>query len=247
MSKNTIFSAMLAVLLIGGTWWYSKAAMPALTDTEPAPAATEVAASEEPAATTAAATEDAASTAEASISTEMALVPDMILGNPDAPVTVMEYASFTCPHCANFHATVWNDFKANYIDTGKVKFVYREVYFDKFGLWAAMVARCAGAEKYFGISDMLYDGQKEWLASSQPADIAAALSKIGIAAGMTTEQVDACLKDDAKAKAMVAAYQTNATTDQVESTPTFIINGEKKSGEMSYADFAAILDAALAK
>ncbi|MFO1175961.1 MAG: DsbA family protein [Paracoccaceae bacterium] len=172
-------------------------------------------------------------------------VPDMVMGKIDAPVTVVEYASFTCPHCANFHATVWNEFKKNYIDTGKVKFVYREVYFDKFGLWAAIVARCGGPEKYFGISDILYDHQKDWLASNDEKGIADALKKIGLSAGMTEDQVNACLNDNDQAKAMVTAYQTNATNDNVQGTPTFLINGESHSGEMTYAEFAALLDAKL--
>ncbi|MGB3147177.1 MAG: DsbA family protein [Paracoccaceae bacterium] len=194
--------------------------------------------------TPAAAETSATSTATATESTAVSLAPDMILGNVDAPVTVIEYASFTCPHCANFHKTVFDQFKANYIDSGKVKFVYREVYFDKFGLWAGMVARCDGPEKYFAVSDMLYDEQRDWLAPNAEDGIAAELKKIGIKAGMTAENVEACLKDEAKAKAMVEAYQTNATKDDVTGTPTFIINGKKANGEMSYDAFAELLDAA---
>lgn len=225
MSKKLLLSSLVAISAVGGIWWY---AGQSVTDLSPivGPAT-----AQETTATT---------------SSDIALVPDMILGQENAPVTVVEYASFTCPHCANFHETVFDEFKKNYIDTGKVKFVYREVYFDKFGLWAAMVARCGGPEKYFGISDMLYDGQKDWLASGEEAGIADALRKIGVTAGMTTDQVNACLNDNAKAQAMVTAYQTNATTDQVQSTPTFIINGEAHAGGMSYADFAALLDAKLA-
>lgn len=181
----------------------------------------------------------------ATASSEAMAVPDMVLGQETAPVTVIEYASFTCPHCANFHDTVYDQLKANYIDTGKVKFVYREVYFDRFGLWAAMVARCAGPEKYFGISDILYDKQKDWLAPQDPAAIADNLRKIGLQAGMNAEQVDACLKDNDMAKAMVAAYQTNATADGIDSTPSFIVDGQKYSN-MSYEDFAKILDEKLA-
>jgi protein-disulfide isomerase len=182
---------------------------------------------------------------EATASSAVALVPDMILGKVDAPVTVIEYASYTCPHCQRFHEESFGQLKANYIDTGKVKFVYREVYFDKFGLWAAMVARCGGPEKYFGISDMLYDGQKEWLASGEEAGIADALRKIGLKAGLTAEAVEACLNDKAKAQSMVEVYQANATADQVEGTPTFIIDGEKYSN-MSYEEFAKVLDEKLA-
>ncbi|MFN0115045.1 MAG: DsbA family protein [Paracoccaceae bacterium] len=172
-------------------------------------------------------------------------VPDMVLGNAEAAVTVIEYASFTCPHCRNWHSTVWPEFRKNYVDTGKVKFVYREVYFDKFGLWAAMVARCGGPMKYFGIADMVYDTQKDWIADGQDATIAGNLRKIGLKAGIAQDQLDACLKDNAMAKAMVASYQKNATADGVEGTPTFIINGEKVSGEMTYADFARIIDGKL--
>jgi protein-disulfide isomerase len=173
-------------------------------------------------------------------------VPDMVLGQTDAPLTVMEYASYTCPHCANFHDTVFEKFKQNYIDTGKVRFVYREVYFDKYGLWAAMVARCGGDMRYFGISDMLYSTQEDWLASGEDAGIADALRKIGLTAGMNKDQLDACLNDTEMAKAMVSAYQANATADKIEGTPTFIIEGQSYSGEMSYEEFAKILDEKLA-
>lgn len=225
MSNKLLLSSLVAIAAVGGVWWYAGQSATDLT----------------PIASPASAQETTATT-----SSDIALVPDMILGQEDAPVTVVEYASFTCPHCANFHETVFDEFKKNYIDTGKVKFVYREVYFDKFGLWAAMVARCGGPEKYFGISDMLYDGQKDWLASGEDAGIADALRKIGVTAGMTTDQVNACLNDNEKAQAMVTAYQTNATTDNVQGTPTFLINGESYSGSMPYADFAALLDAKLA-
>lgn len=184
----------------------------------------------------------AADAQEATTSSSVSKVPDMILGKIDAPVTVVEYASYTCPHCANFHDTVWAQFKKNYIDSGKVKFVYREVYFDKFGLWAAVVARCGGPEKYFGINDMLYSEQKDWLASGEDQGISDALRKIGLKAGMTADQIDACLKDNDQMQAMVTAYQTNATNDKIQGTPTFIINGETVSGEMSYDEFAKILD-----
>lgn len=187
----------------------------------------------------------AANAENAPASTADIKVPDMILGNAEAPLTVTEYASFTCPHCRNFHETVFADFKKNYIDTGKVKFVYREVYFDKYGLWAAMVARCGGDMKYFGISDMLYTAQKDWIADGQDQTISDNLRKIGLKAGIAPDALDACMKDNDMAKAMVAAYQTNAQADGVEATPTFIIGGDKTSGEMSYADFAALLDAKL--
>lgn len=172
---------------------------------------------------------------------EAPVIQDMILGDEAAPVTVVEYASFTCPHCRNFHEQVFGDLKANYIDTGKIQFVYREVYFDKFGLWAGMVARCAGPDRYFGVVDLLYEKQAEWLASRNDAQIAADLRKIGLSAGLESAQLDACLADGAQAQAMVAAFQTNAEADNVRSTPTFIIDGDSYTN-MNYADFSAILD-----
>ncbi|WP_413871692.1 DsbA family protein [Albidovulum sp.] len=223
MSKTYLLAGALAVAVAGGAFWMTRGSAPL-----------------PPALST------AAEAQEATVSSEVATVPDMILGKLDAPVEVIEYASFTCPHCANFHDAVFDKLKKNYIDTGKVKFIYREVYFDKFGLWAAMVARCAGPEKYFPVSDMIYDTQKEWIGDGQPATIAENLRKIGLKAGMSKEALDACMNDNEKAKAMVAAYQSNATKDDVSGTPTFIVNGEKHSGEMAYEEFAKILDEKLA-
>ena len=82
---------------------------------------------------------------------ELPVIPDMVLGNAEAKVTLVEYGSYTCPHCRDFHAEVFKKLKADYIDTGKVKFIFREVYFDRYGLWAAMMARCGGPTRYFGI------------------------------------------------------------------------------------------------
>ena len=177
---------------------------------------------------------------------EAIVVPDMIIGNKDAKVTLMEYASFTCPHCARFHTEVFKPLKADYIDTGKIKFVYREVYFDRYGLWAAMVARCGGEMRYFGISDILLSTQDEWAATDDPAVVVANLKKIGRTAGMDDATIGACLDNTAMAQAMVTAYQTNAAADQVEGTPTLFINGVKHAN-MSYDELKGILDAELAK
>ena len=133
-------------------------------------------------------------------------VKDFSLGAPDAKVKITEYASFTCPHCAHFHETNMAKLKAEYIDTGKVQFTYREVYFDRYGLWAAMIARCGGEMKYFGISDILFDTQKDWAASDDPKVVVENLKKIGRTAGLDDAQMDACLKDKATAGALVAMY-----------------------------------------
>src|SRR6056297_2381020 len=97
-------------------------------------------------------------------------IAGMSIGAEDAPVTIVEYASFTCPHCADFHDGVFQRIKEDYVDTGKVRFEHREVYFDRYGLWASMVARCGGEQRYFGIVDMIYDQQSEW-ARGEPVQI----------------------------------------------------------------------------
>ena len=170
-------------------------------------------------------------------------VLEMTMGNPDAAVQVIEYASFTCPHCRSFHDTVFDELKANYIDTGKVEFIYREVYFDRYGLWAGMIARCGGEEKYFGISDLIYERQSEWT-KGEPAEIAQNLRTIGKTAGLDDAQLESCLTDGAMAEALVATFEENAAADDVTSTPSFIIDGEKFSN-MSYEDFAEVLDGKL--
>ncbi|MFB9148428.1 DsbA family protein [Roseovarius ramblicola] len=173
-------------------------------------------------------------------------IAEMALGPEDAKVTVMEYASFTCPHCANFHKGPFKELKADYIDSGKIRFVYRDVYFDRFGLWGAMVARCDGsAEKFFGISDMLYEKQREWT-QGDPATIADNLRRIGKLAGIEADAVEACLNDRDKAQALVGWYQANAEAHDVNATPTLIIN-EQKYSNMAYDELSAIIDEKLAE
>lgn len=171
-------------------------------------------------------------------------ITEMTLGAEDAPVTLIEYASYTCPHCANFHNETFKQLKADYIDTGKVKFIYREVYFDRYGLWASMIARCNGPEKFFGISDLIYKGQSEWSRAGGASEIVDELRKIGRLAGLENEQLEACLQDGEKAQTLVTWYQENATEHDIESTPSFILNGEKISNQ-SYADFKKLIDAEL--
>lgn len=188
----------------------------------------------------------AATTLPASISLaqdDAVEVKEMISGNPDSAVTVMEYASFTCPHCASFHANTYPQLKANYIDTNKIKFVYRDVYFDRFGLWASMIARCDDT-KFFGVADMLYKRQAEWSRAGDPAEVVAAMRKIGLLAGLTNQQMDDCLNNQKMAKALVARFQETSTADEVTSTPTLFVNGTKYSN-MAYTELAAIIETEL--
>ena len=176
---------------------------------------------------------------DAQADSETVEVQEMTLGNPDATVQVIEYASFTCPHCANFSETAYPEIKANYIDTDQIEFVHREVYFDRYGLWAGMVARC-DPEKYFGLADLIYEKQRDW-AQGEPAQIAENLKRLGKTAGLSDEQLDSCLSDAAHAEALYQTFQENAEADDVTATPTFIINGEKYSN-MGYDEFSSILD-----
>ena len=168
-------------------------------------------------------------------------VKEMALGAEDAPVTMIEYASYTCPHCASFHENVFGQLKADYIDTGKVRFVFREVYFDQFGLLASLIARCGGEERYFGISDLIFERQREWLDSNDPAQITENLRAIGRSAGLSNEQLDSCINDREHATAMIALYQQNATADDITGTPSFVINGQKYAN-MNYDDLREVLD-----
>jgi protein-disulfide isomerase len=183
---------------------------------------------------------------EATTATSTLATGDFTLGSADAKVKLVEYASFTCPHCATFHATVFDQLKKDYIDTGKVHFTLREVYFDRYGLWAALIARCGGEMRYFGIHDMLFKKQAEWAASDNAQQVVENLKTIGRTAGLDDAGMDACLNDTANAEALIKQFQTNFEADGVEGTPTLFINGAKH-GNMTYADLKAIIDAELAK
>ena len=172
-------------------------------------------------------------------------VVEMVQGDPEAAVQIVEYASYTCPHCAAFHANQYQQIKENYIDTGKVSFVMREAYFDQPGLWASMVARCGGEMRYFGISDMLFESQQDWARAGDGEAIAAALRNIGKVAGLSDEALDQCMSDADNAQELMAWYRHNAEAVDLKGTPSFVINGEMYSN-MSYEDFAAVLDEKLA-
>ena len=145
-----------------------------------------------------AANAQSADTAEADAPAATTEIQDMTLGNPDSAVQIIEYASYTCPHCAAFDQGPFQQLKADYIDNDKIGFTYREVYFDRYGLWASMVSRCGGEDKFFGITDMIYAGQSEWVRAGEPAAIVEELRKIGRLAGLDNAELDACLQDGEK-------------------------------------------------
>jgi protein-disulfide isomerase len=165
----------------------------------------------------------------------------MTLGAKDAPIQMTEYASYTCPHCRTFHKDVFQKLKADYIDTGKLHFTYREIYFDRYGLWGSIIARCGGADKFFAITDLLYTKQSEWTKGT-PAEIAENLRRIGLTAGLAQADVQSCFSDGEKAQNLVAWYEANRAEDEISSTPSFIINDVKYSN-MPYAELQQILDA----
>jgi protein-disulfide isomerase len=187
----------------------------------------------------------AANAQEAGEEIDTSTVIEMALGNPDAPVTVIEYASYTCPHCARFHTGPFKQLKADYIDTGKINYVYREVYFDRYGLWASAIARCAGPDRFFGITDLLYAGQSEWTSAGggDPSAIVDELRKIGRLAGLEGDAIEACLQDGDNLRTLVAWYQENAAEDAVQSTPSFVIDG-RTYNNMSFEEMARLIDEA---
>lgn len=166
---------------------------------------------------------------------------DMVQGVEDAPITVIEYASFTCPHCARFHSDVYKLLRKNYIDTGKIKFIFREVYFDKYGMWASMIARCSGPDRFFGMTDLILNSQNTWARAGDDLAIVEALRKIGRLSGMEDAALDSCLQDGDKLRALVGWYKENAQRDGIQSTPSFLIDGQPYKN-MNYEEFAKILD-----
>ena len=166
---------------------------------------------------------------------------DMVQGAEDAPITVIEYASFTCPHCARFHSDVYKLLRKNYIDTGKVKFIFREVYFDKYGMWASMIARCSGPDRFFGMTDLILNSQSTWARAGDDLAIVEALRRIGRLSGMQDAALDSCLQDGEKLRALVGWYKENAQRDGIQSTPSFLIDGQPYKN-MDYEEFAKILD-----
>ena len=227
MKRTFPILAAVAVVAAGG--WYVLSGTDAVNSTQLNPIAGAA---------------NAQSTETAEVDTSA--IQDMSLGNAEAAVQIVEYASFTCPHCAAFDQDAFKQLKADYIDTDKIGFTYREVYFDRYGLWASLVARCDGENKFFGISDLIYKGQSEWVRAGEPAAIVEELRKIGRLAGIDNDALEACLQDGEKAKTLVAWWEENQKADDISSTPSFIINGKKYSN-MPYAEMKEIIDAALAE
>jgi protein-disulfide isomerase len=157
-------------------------------------------------------------------------LPDLALGSNDAQVTIVEYASMTCSHCAAFYASTFPMLKEKYIDTGKVKFILREFPLDPLGAAGFMLARCAGDDKRNAIVDLLFAQQKNWAFIDKPVEALAALLK---QTGMSQKAFDACLKDQTLYDKIAEVHDRAAEKFGVSATPTFFINGKRQNGEIT--------------
>ena len=163
-------------------------------------------------------------------------IKDMALGDGKAPVTVYEYASMTCPHCARFQKDVFPHIKSTYIDTGKVRWVLREFPLDPRAAAGFMLARCAGDDKYFAMIDVLFAQQASW-AFVDANQVLPAMVQIAKQAGFTQEQFDKCLQDKTLYDGVMAVKQRASDKFKIDGTPTFFINGKRYGGELSAAEF----------
>ncbi len=169
---------------------------------------------------------------------------EKILGQPDAPVTIIEYSSLTCPHCAAFHEETLPTLKETYIETGKVRLIIRDFPFDRFGLQAAMTAHCLPENQYFGFVDLLFEKQSVWSRASDPL---ASIQQIARFAGMTEQAFQDCLNDEALMDRILQRRQDGAKQFEIGSTPTFLINGKKLVGNQPLDTFKDMIEAALAE
>ena len=163
-------------------------------------------------------------------------LPDMALGPANATVTITEYASMTCPHCAAFNETVFPKIKSEYIDTGKVRYVFREFPLDIKAAAGSMLSRCIAkgdGAKYFAVTDMLFRQQNDWAMKNTTET----LTRIGKQAGLSQQAIEDCLKDQALLDKIAADQKYAAEVLKVDSTPTFFLNGEKIKGETSFEEF----------
>lgn len=166
-------------------------------------------------------------------------LPDIWLGSKDAPVTIIEYASMTCSHCATFHTETFPTLKSKYIDTGKVRFALREFPFDPLATAGFMLARCAGPDKREAMVDLLFAQQKNWAFTDKPLE---GLSNLVKQTGMSQQAFEACLKDKALYDNINQTRDRAAEKFKVDSTPTFFINGRKQAGAMTVSQLEKAIE-----
>jgi protein-disulfide isomerase len=165
-------------------------------------------------------------------------LPDMSLGSQDAPNVIVEYASMTCPHCAQFDKVIFPELKTKYIDTGKARLIFREFPLDGLAARASMLARCAGPDRYFAMIDVMFQTQPTWVVEGPEA--LDHLLQLARQAGFSKEKFDSCLADKDLFKKIVDERQRANDVLQVDSTPTFFVNGKRVSGEHQLKDFEAM-------
>ena len=169
-------------------------------------------------------------------------LPEQSIGKTDAPVTIVEYMSMTCPHCAAFHCETFDEIVKKYVDTGKVRFILREFPLDNKAVAAIMLARCAPEGQYFPLVSALFKSQITWATAD---DVRGALLQMSKLAGFTQESFQACLTNQKLLDDVIKVREAGGTEFGVNSTPTFFINGQRYAGGMSVAEMSAIIDAAL--
>ena len=172
-------------------------------------------------------------------------LPDIIVGKPDAPYTIVEYASMTCPHCADFQTEVFPQIKTKYIDTGKARYMLREFPLDNLAAAAFMLARCAGDDRYYPMVDALFETQETWAAPG--GDAKEKLLQIARQAGISKEQFDQCLADKDLFGKIVKTREIAHEKFQVDSTPSFFVNGKRLKNAHTLEDFQVALGDAPAK
>ncbi len=171
-------------------------------------------------------------------------VPDRVLGDPKAPVTVQEFVSLTCSHCADFYNNILPQLKEKYVDSGKVRFILRDFPLDGIGLKAAVIARCMPEDEFYPFITVLYKNQVNWALNAAPETILTQYAKLG---GLSEDKAKACLADTKMQDAIVAERTEAQQKYGVSATPTFVVNGtDKLQGAQPVEKFAAAFDKALA-
>ena len=184
--------------------------------------------------------------AQSAVAAELLVPPplgDRSLGKDDAPVTIVEYASMTCPHCAHFHEATYPELKKRYIDTGKVRFIFREFPLDTLAAGDSILARCADKDQFYPLIETLFQQQRQW-AVEKPIPQLMALAK---QAGMSEQKFNACLSDQKMLDAMQAEQKRATDKFGVNSTPTLFVNGKKQVGGVTIEDLAKVIDPLLPK
>lgn len=165
---------------------------------------------------------------------------DKMVGKADAPITIIEYSSLTCPHCAKFHKETFPKVKSDWIDTGKAKLIFRDLPWDPLAQATAMISHCSG-DRYFAFLDTFFRTQDQWARSPQPLAAIKTIAKLG---GMGEEQVDKCIADNGLLNEINTRKDDGMKRYSIDSTPSFVINGKLATGDMSYDEFAKLLAAA---